>query len=173
MARFEDIEAVSEWFEQDRKVILTVGRMTRLKGAKSLERIIRRVLERDQNYHFVHVGPTREELNIPREYAPHVTLVGMVQPRMIPSYMAAGSMLLHPSLSEGVPRVLLEALAAGTPVLARGVGDVASVTKNTFTSEDECVEMICAEQELPIDEVAPFSREVLAPRYQAFFHQFQ
>nr|WP_306254578.1 glycosyltransferase [Ornithinimicrobium cryptoxanthini] len=39
--------------------------------------------------------------------------------RAIPSWMAHAQVLLAPSYREGVPRVIIEALAAGTPVVAR------------------------------------------------------
>ena len=42
----------------------------------------------------------------------------------IPSVLSASDVLVHSSLREGLPRVVLEALAVGTPVVATAVGGV-------------------------------------------------
>lgn len=41
--------------------------------------------------------------------------------------------LIHPSLTEGVPKAVLEALACGVPVIATDVGGVADIVKNEIT----------------------------------------
>jgi hypothetical protein len=57
--------------------------------------------------------------------------------------------------------MLLESLAAETTVQAREVGDVASATQNTFKTDNECVEQICADKPHPLDEVEPSRRQAL------------
>lgn len=47
-----------------------------------------------------------------------VTFVGAVPPITVPSWVSASDMLVLPSLSEGRPNVIGEAMAAGIPVLA-------------------------------------------------------
>jgi glycosyltransferase involved in cell wall biosynthesis len=42
----------------------------------------------------------------------------------IPALLSASDVLVHSSLREGLPRVVLEALAIGTPVVATAVGGV-------------------------------------------------
>lgn len=53
-----------------------------------------------------------------------VRLLGWVMPAEIPEYMAACDVLVLPSLREGCPNVILEALASGRPVVASRVGGV-------------------------------------------------
>jgi glycosyltransferase involved in cell wall biosynthesis len=85
--------------------------------------------------------------------------------------MAAADLLIHPSLTEGVPRVLLESLAVNTPVLARDVGDVESVTDNTFRTDDEFIEHLTELEDVALDDITPFTQKNLTPVYQRFFEQ--
>lgn len=167
--RFEDTSVADLDVPDSRNVALFVGRLSHLKGRKTLETIVPRVLDRRTDIQFVFVGSGRDTLNLSGKYADHVTTVGRVPPDEIPAYMRAADVLIHPSLTEGVPRVLLEALAAGTPVIARDVGDVASVTANVFETNREFVEMVADFESLPFDDISPFACETLATRYRSFF----
>jgi glycosyltransferase involved in cell wall biosynthesis len=157
----------------ERHVALFVGRFSHLKGITTLEQTIPKVLAHRDDIQFVFIGEEEREPDIPEQFREHVTLVGRVPPETIPAYMKAADVLIHPSLTDGIPRVVMESLAAGTPVLARNVGDVASVTENTFETDEEFVERLSSFENLPIDDISPFTVEALAPRYRAFFKQFQ
>lgn len=169
--RFENPDPAALEVPGDRKVVLFVGRLSYLKGAETLEYVIPHILNRRDDLQFVCVGRVEQELDLSSSAREHVTVVGRVPPDAVPSYMAAADLLVHPSLTEGVPRVLLEALAVGTPVLARDVGDVASITDNTFRTDTELLGELTVLESLPLDDVTPFTREHLAPRYRRFFEQ--
>ncbi|QLK26816.1 glycosyltransferase family 4 protein [Natrinema zhouii] len=170
--RFDDPDPVSLDVPRDRTVVLFVGRLSHLKGVDTLERIIPEVLNQRDDLQFVCVGDAERELDLPQHARDHVSIIGRVPPDAVPNYMATADLLVHPSLTEGVPRVLLEALAVGTPVLARDVGDVASVTDNTFRTDTQLVVKLMHLEALPLDDVAPFTREHLAPAYQRFFEHW-
>jgi glycosyltransferase involved in cell wall biosynthesis len=157
----------------DRKIALFVGRLSRLKGIETINRSVPRVLQRRDDIQFVFVGDDERRPAVPERFENHLTIVGRVPPEDVPGYMKAADVLVHPSLTDGIPRVVMEALAAGTPVLARNVGDVASVTENTFETDDEFVERLCSFEDLPLDDISPFTVEALTPRYREFFEQFQ
>jgi glycosyltransferase involved in cell wall biosynthesis len=55
---------------------------------------------------------------------PHVTLCGAEAPEAVSRRLAASDVLLHASLTEGIPNVVLEAMACGIPVVATDVGGV-------------------------------------------------
>jgi len=172
-SRFEDADPVGLDVPSERAIALFVGRLSRLKGLETLERTIPAVFQDRPDIHFVLVGTTKRLPQVPPQYRDHVTVTGAVDPEQIPGFMAAADVLVHPSLTEGVPRVLLEALATDTPVVARNVGDVASVTANTFETDAEFAELVCSHEGVPLDPVEPFTRESLAPRYREFFAQFR
>jgi len=171
LARFDSPDPPPLEVSDDRKIVLFVGRLSHLKGVETLERIIPCALDRRDDLQFVCVGSIEQELDMPQHVRDHVTLVGRVSPDAVPGYMALADALIHPTLTEGVPRVLLETLAVGTPVLARDVGDVASVTDNTFRTDMELLDELTTLESLPIDDITPFTREHLAPAYQLFFEQ--
>jgi glycosyltransferase involved in cell wall biosynthesis len=58
-----------------------------------------------------------------------VALVGRVDNDQLASWYSAADLLLHPSSREGLPNVLLESLACGTPVVATRVGGIPEVIR--------------------------------------------
>lgn len=171
LSRFDEPDQLSLDIPSERHQILFVGRVSKLKGAKTLERVIPRVLDNRDDLHFVFVGDVQHELIVPETVRNHITYCGQVPPVNIADYMSTADLLVHPSLTEGVPRVLLESLAVGTPVLARDVGDVGSVTDNTFCTDDELVEQLISLENVALDDVTPFTRKRLTPAYERFFKQ--
>jgi glycosyltransferase involved in cell wall biosynthesis len=122
----------------DKKVILYVGRLSWLKGADVFLRVVPAVVERrkDLFFCFIGSGPYEEQLRLLA--APSV-VVGAVPHERVPDYYKAADLLVHPSRTDGVPTAVLEAVASGLPVVSRDVGDVGTLTKNVFHTEDELV----------------------------------
>jgi glycosyltransferase involved in cell wall biosynthesis len=167
--QFDGSDPISLDVPDDRKLVLFVGRVSHLKGVETLERVIPSVVERRDDLQFVCVGNVERDLDVPKQVQDHVMSVGKVPPDTVSDYMSAADLLLHPTLTEGVPRVLLESLAAGTPVLARDVGDVASVTDNTFDSDKELKDRLTNLEAIPLEGVSPFTQEHLETAYRDFF----
>lgn len=96
-----------------------VGRLTRQKGQDVLVAAWPRVRERvpDAELALVGSGPDREQLTARK--APGVRLVG--ERRDVRDWLAAADVVVVPSRWEGMPLVLLEAMAVGRPVVAADV----------------------------------------------------
>lgn len=166
--RFEEETEPPDWdVPEDRSVILFAGRRTRIKGMDDMEIAIPEILERRDDLQFVFVGSHGRDPEVPPKYGDHVTMVGRV-PEM-PPYFRAADVLVLPTYNEGLPRVITESLASGTPVIARDVADVAYATRNTFDEIQEFIEMVVDFESLPLDDVTPFTRETLRPKYIEFF----
>ena len=114
-------------------VILFVGRLTRDKGIPELVEAFARLDEQFLNLRLLLVGcfevedPLPPETRRQLEKQPHIIFVGAVQDT--PSYYAAADIVVLPSHREGLPTVILEAQAAGKPVVgANATGIVDLVT---------------------------------------------
>jgi len=112
------------------KIALFVGRLHRQKGPDVLLDAAAKLAPANPDLHFVLAGdgPMRGELQQMAQrsgLAPRVHLLG---PREdVPSLLADAALLVVPSRWEGMPNVVLEAMAAGRPVVAVNVGGSAEL----------------------------------------------
>lgn len=109
------------WFAQNQPpVILGVGRLTAQKDFPNLLEAFARVRRtRDARLMILGEGPDREALeDLASELgvADHVSMPGFVDNPY--AYMAASSLFVLSSRREGLPTVLIEALATGVPVVS-------------------------------------------------------
>lgn len=111
-----------------RRALLCVGRLHEQKGLDWLLSLMPQLLERLPQHDLVCVGdgPQRrrletlaQELGLPRR----VHFVGFRND--VPRWLAAADLLLLPSRWEGMPNVVLEAMASGRPVVATASHGVA------------------------------------------------
>lgn len=117
------------------KRILFVGNLKPVKGLDNLIEAMRQLVieRRDTELHMVGYGPLEPSL---RQRVEAVSLQNKVHfegerpPEEIARWMNACDLLCLPSLSEGVPNVVLEALSSGLPVVATNVGGIPEVVSS-------------------------------------------
>lgn len=119
----------------DVPLLLWVGRMVPVKGLDVLVRAFAdsEVQRSGARLFLVGDGPLRgrlERLARKLGVSNRITFVGSVAHADLPTWYAAADRVLLPSLSEGVPNVLLEGLACGTPFLASDVGSIAELASD-------------------------------------------
>ena len=105
----------------ERPVILYVGRLERQKGVDWLLRLAPEIFGRAPNHQLLLVGEGSQRHALVRQaealgIAGHVHFAGRRSD--IPEIMRAAKLLVLPSRWEGMPNVVLEAMATGLPVLA-------------------------------------------------------
>jgi glycosyltransferase involved in cell wall biosynthesis/protein-tyrosine-phosphatase len=113
-------------------LIGTVGRLSAVKGHSDLLRAARLILQRERGARFLIVGggPLRDELiALAAELGvDHACL--FTGPRSdVCDLVGAMDLFVLPSLDEGIPMALLEAMALGRPVVASHVGGVPEVIR--------------------------------------------
>lgn len=116
---------------EDVPVVLYVGRVSYLKGGAHLPEIARRLVDRQPDTVLVAVGEVflkdvRDAL-IQDPGPNHVRMTGALPHRDVLPYYRAADLLIMPSVEEGFPRRLLEAMALGVPFVAFDVGGVAEI----------------------------------------------
>jgi glycosyltransferase involved in cell wall biosynthesis len=119
--------------------IITVARLEKVKGIKYLISALRLLESRpDKPTHgfklvIIGEGSQREELEaLVKESALglKVRFVGQVPNHEISAYLGAADCFALPSLKEGFGIVVLEAMAAGIPVVASAVGGILDIIKD-------------------------------------------
>jgi glycosyltransferase involved in cell wall biosynthesis len=113
-------------------VVGMVARLFPLKGHEFLFAAVPAIVTAVPAVKFLLVGdgPWRERFEQEvraRGWADRFTFAGLVPPREVPRFVGQMSVLVHLSLREGLPRAVVQALAAGKPVVAFDVAGAREV----------------------------------------------
>ena len=123
-------EIRNDWFN-----LVMVGRLDIVKGHHiAIEAIAAEHVPQDVHLHIVGSGPCETELLAlanARGITNRVHILGFR--RNVYDYITHSNVLLMPSLHEGLPYTLLEAMALGIPIVATRVGGLAEAIQNERT----------------------------------------
>lgn len=119
--------------EDDEFVIGYVGRVSFEKGLEHLIRAVPMMLERCPNVTVMIIGegPDRKRLEEIARQLPteeRIRFVGFQND--VKTWLATSDLFVLPSLTEGTPMALLEAMSQGLPVIASKVGGVPDIIKS-------------------------------------------
>ncbi|MBS3169498.1 glycosyltransferase family 4 protein [Candidatus Woesearchaeota archaeon] len=130
LSRFQNIsekkvEALkAEFGIKDEKVILFVGMLTKRKGTDKVVTISSQLLDEGMNIKTLIVGDAHGENMfkklVAEKYKDQIIFTG--GRKDIPEFMRLADVLLLPSEGEGLPGVVMEAMASGLPVVATDEG---------------------------------------------------
>lgn len=123
-------EPLSSFFETHQPVVLGVGRLSREKGFENLILAFSDLRGKFPNSGLVIVGEGKlrqqfEMLVDELDVKDHVRMPGYCS--KVPVLLKLSQVLVMPSLTEGLPITLLEALSLKTPVVASSVGEIPRV----------------------------------------------
>lgn len=116
-------------------IIGYIGRLSEEKGVLNFIQAIPLVLNKINNIKFAiggegHlIGTIKSFLNN-NALSDNVELLGWISHNDLPGYLNRIKLLVLPSYSEGLPNIMLEAMACGTPVLAASVGAIPDFIKD-------------------------------------------
>jgi glycosyltransferase involved in cell wall biosynthesis/protein-tyrosine-phosphatase len=122
--------------DPDAVLIGTVGRLSPVKGHADLLRAARVILQKERAARFLIVGggPLRDELvALADELGVKRECVFAGARADVYDLISAMDIFVLPSLDEGIPMALLEAMALGSPVVATRVGGVPEVIQHGET----------------------------------------
>jgi glycosyltransferase involved in cell wall biosynthesis len=115
-----------------------IGRLSAEKGVLNFVKAIQVILKSQNDVNFIigGDGQLREEIeNFVNEnnIQDRVKLSGWISHDELPVFLNRLKLLVLPSYTEGLPNIILEAMACGTPVLATHVGAIPDLIRDEFT----------------------------------------
>ena len=124
-----DIFRIENMLDGRDDLIGYIGRLSREKGVMNFIKAMPKVLEVRENARFLIIGQGLlraeiEELLNKHDLGNKVSLLSWVPHDEMPKYINQLKLLVLPSYTEGLPNIVLEAMACGTPVLATPVGSI-------------------------------------------------
>ena len=120
------------------EVVGYIGALSQTKGILNLLKAIRQVLIEKENINFFIAGSGDEGEYVKaylKMYYPkdRVKLQGWIPHDEVPNYLNGMKLMVLPSFTEGLPNIILEAMACGTPVLTTAVGAIPDIIKDEET----------------------------------------
>jgi glycosyltransferase involved in cell wall biosynthesis len=121
--------------ETDGKNILFVGSLYPVKGVQYLIMAMKLVHDKMPDARLILVGDGKEReplaaLSIQLGIQKYVQFVGKVPHAKVQTFMQQADVFILPSLSEGLPNVILEAMACGLPIVASRIGGIPDIIIN-------------------------------------------
>jgi glycosyltransferase involved in cell wall biosynthesis len=164
--------------EERENLVGYMGRLSEEKGILCFIEAIPSVLEKRKDITFLIGGDGNLSTKI-RKYVNKqnigdtVEMVGWIPHEELPDYLNDLKLLVLPSYTEGLPNIMLEAMACGSPVLATPVGGVPDVIKDGetgFILEDNsagCItkNIIRALNHPDLEEVTKNARKLVEKRF--------
>jgi len=127
-----------------------IGRFEEVKNVRSFVRSAPHLLKNDENLNIFLGGDGSQKEEVldfieKNELGRNIHYEGWIEHDNLPQYLNDIKLLVVPSYSEGLPNIMLEAMACGTPVLISSVGAVPDIVEdgeNGFILEDNSPEGI-------------------------------
>ena len=155
--------------EEKRFTLCFMGRLVRGKG---LEHLIEAVKNLDVQVIVLGDGEKRYVENLKRKAPKNVTFLGRIEHKKVPKYINHSDILVSPSLSEGLPRTVLEAMACGKPIIATRVSGTPEIGFKGWLIESGNIEQlkkaIMEASKTPqktLDEMGKMNRKIVLAKF--------
>ncbi len=124
--------------DPDKQYILFVGRLIYDKGIYELARAFNIISKEYRDFNLILAGEGIEKENLKKKFIEEGTLnkvhfIGIVSHKEVAYFMKVSDLLVLPTWAEGLPNVVLEAMAVGLPVIATNVGGIPEILENRVT----------------------------------------
>ena len=173
-----DTFKIKKRYSERDNLIGYIGRLSNEKGALNFVKAIPAVLKEkgDLEFYIGGDGPYRNEiLSFLNEnnLKDKVKILGWIPHDKLPDYLNKLKLLVLPSHTEGLPNIMLEAMACGIPILANAVGSIPDVINDGETgfimenNSPECItkNIIRSLQYSNLGEVINNARELIKEEF--------
>ena len=132
---FLDLKVKSEAGDSETFNILYVGELIKFKGVHHLIGAFRNIITDYPKVRLTIVGDGNYRMEL-EEMADRLDILDLIKftaylpPKKVKECMLDSNLLVLPSMTEGLPRVIIEAMAVGLPIIATDVGSVKELVKN-------------------------------------------
>lgn len=121
--------------DKDHKVILYVGSLRLSKGVNYLIESLKLIMNEVPMVELVIIGDgdqrkRLENLTGSLELTKYIKFMGILSHKDVIDCMLDSDIFILPSLSEGFPNVIIEAMATGLPIIATNIGGIPEVVKH-------------------------------------------
>lgn len=122
----------------NKRYMLFVGSLTYRKGIYELVETFNIISKKYSDFNLIFIGEEIEKEKIVAKLENYgilnrVLFTGIIPYSEIASYMRIADLLVLPTWAEGLPNVVMEAMAAGVPVIATDVGGIPEILENGIT----------------------------------------
>lgn len=130
---------VEQVYSSEIRKFVFVGRYERRKGIEELHAVMQRLINENQRFEFIVIGPIPEEYKIQNAC---IKYLGEIRdPEQIKNTLRSSDYLVCPSHAEGMPTVILEGMASGLAVIGTRVGAVERmISGNGYLIDSENLE---------------------------------
>ncbi len=125
-------------FDEKNNLVGYVGALSKEKGILNFVKAIPKILKERHDLEFLIGGngplfdEIKNELKNNGSYD-KIKLIGWIPHDELPDYLNELKLVILPSYTEGLPNIMLEAMACGTPVLATPAGAISDIIKDGET----------------------------------------
>lgn len=124
--------------ESRARIVGHIGRLSMEKGTRGFVEAIPLILKHDDSVQVLIGGDGRllkwtEDFVREKSICDRVMIAGWIPHDRLPDYLNDLRLLVIPSHTEGLPNIMLEAMACGTPVLVTHVGAIKALVKDGIT----------------------------------------
>lgn len=177
-ARFIDMDffKVKKNIDGRKNIVGYIGRLVEGKGLMNFVKAVPLIMREHEDVEFLIGGDGDlfdEIKRIMDDKDYKITLPGWIPEEEIPDYLNELKLLVLPTDAEGLPTIILEAMACGTPVLATSVGGVLDVIKDGETgfilenNSPECIvkNIIRALEHPNLEKIVKNARKLIEEKY--------
>ncbi len=125
-----------KWSNKTRVKVLFVGNLRKIKNPKIILEALKKLKQYEFNIELIMIGtgPLYEALKVfCNQYdLTNVIFIPQVPHKNLHQYYKKADLFVMPSLSEGTPLALLDAMASGLPIIASKIGGISDLIKNNY-----------------------------------------